>query len=260
MSALRDIQSDFQQHVLDGSARAETHVIGTDAASAGERLKVYYEAYRLRLIEVLGDDFPGTRALLESHGFDALARAYIDAHPSRHPSVRWFGAHMAEFVGETEPWSAQPELREMALLEWARGQAFDAGDDRPATLDAVAAIPLQDWPRLRCRLQPSSRILRLRYNVPMIWQAVSAGTEMPVVAEAAELVTWVIWRRDLTVYWRSLSDDEAAALKVFAADGDFGETCAALQSWFDDAEVPGRAAALLNQWLVEGLIADISAS
>ena len=47
----------------------------TDGKSTPER-KSYYEA----VAKIMGDD-----------AFDALANAYIDAHPSSHYSVRWQG-------------------------------------------------------------------------------------------------------------------------------------------------------------------------
>ena len=88
-------------------------------------LDVYRDGYALRLIEVLTTDYPGLMAMAGPADFDHMARAYIAAHPSRHPSVRWFGKDVADFLSRTPPYSRTPAAAEMARFEWALGEAFD---------------------------------------------------------------------------------------------------------------------------------------
>ena len=55
--------------------------------------------------------------------FDHMARAYIAAHPSRHPSVRWYGRGLADFLSRTRALQPPPAAAEMAPLRirrWAR--------------------------------------------------------------------------------------------------------------------------------------------
>src|SRR5579871_673370 len=102
-------------------------VVSNARAGAEERVRVYVEGYRLRLLEVLGDNYTGLHSLLGDEQFDEMGRAYIDAHPSTHPSVRWFSRHLEIFLKDTSPYDEHPYLAEMAAFEWAQGLVFDAG-------------------------------------------------------------------------------------------------------------------------------------
>ena len=91
-----------------------------------------------------------------------MARAYIAAHPSRHPSVRWFGEDLADFLGRTPPYSRTPAAAEMARFEWALGEAFDSPDVAPVTAEALMALPPEAWETLSFTALPSLRRLALR--------------------------------------------------------------------------------------------------
>ena len=112
MSRLAKIQTDLQEFVTTGAVDALDHVVGDDRASTTERLDVYYQAYRLRLLEVLAKDFSGLRALIGESAFPDTVNDYMRTHPSTHPSVRWLGRHLAGFLAELMP--DRPELAEMA--------------------------------------------------------------------------------------------------------------------------------------------------
>src|SRR5579872_3970011 len=126
MSALKKLEREFQECVLARSNDMRGEVVGTEQASAEERVGIYVEGYRLRLLEILEDNFPGLLALLGEEEFDRLGRAYIDAYPSHHPSVRWFGKEMGEFLHKTSPYASRPELVEMADFELRQSDVFDA--------------------------------------------------------------------------------------------------------------------------------------
>src|SRR5262249_18658106 len=116
--SLANLQRSFQDYLLvenDGFAAA---VRDTRKAERSILLGVYRDGYALRLIEVLTNDFPGLMAMAGTADFDHLARAYIAAHPSRYPSVRWFGRHLADFMATTPPYDRSPAAAEMARFEW----------------------------------------------------------------------------------------------------------------------------------------------
>lgn len=254
MSRLPDIQADLQHYVTRGGGAARAHIVGTDSASADERLDVYFQAYRLRLIEVLEIDFAGLRSLVNEAEFTDLAVGYIDAHPSVHPSVRWFGELLPEFLITQAPWRDQPVLGEMAQLEWLRGRAFDAADRTPLTSEELAAVPAEQWPGLHLDFHPSAQQLMLQWNVPMIWQSVSNDAQPPPAKCQSEPIPWAIWQQELVVYWRSLDPAEDYAMSEFRAGEDFASVCNGLCQWHAETDVPAVAAQLLRQWVGDGLI------
>lgn len=254
MSALRKLERSFQDCVLAGTLDMGGLVVGTAGASAEERVGIYVDAYRLRLLEILEDNYPGLRALVGDEEFDRLGRSYIDAHPSTHPSVRWFSRHLEEFLKTHEPYSGHSYLAEMAAFEWAQAMVFDAADETPVAIEAMAAVPPDRWPSLGFRLHPAMQLLALDWNMPAVWQAVDQETEPPELAQAPEPVSWLLWRAEFATHWRSLGADEAWALAAARDGKNFAELCEGLCRWHDESAVALQAASLLKRWLTDGLL------
>lgn len=256
--SLRALQADFQGYLLDPGQRAiAERVAGTARVDADTRLGVYAEAYRLRLLEALDTDFPTLHTLLGDDEFDRMGRAYIDAHPSRHFSIRWFGQGLSEFLRITAPYSEHPALTEMAAFEWTMTLAFDAADDPIVTLDDMTAVPPPAWPEMRFTPHASLHRLDLRWNVPTVWKARAADQDIEPPVENAVPVAWILWRQELNTYFRSLEVDEAWTLDAMIAGQTFADICQGLCEWIDEQHVAPHAAGLLKRWITDGMIAKI---
>lgn len=254
MNHLDALQRRFQDFVLRGDTAIGEHVVGNAQASAARRLDIYARAYRLRLLECLADNFPNLQNAAGSEDFDALGRAYIDAHPSANPSVRWYGHRLPGFLATNAPWREQPWLAELAAFEWALRGAFDAGDGTPLPVEALAQLPAQAWPGLRFDFQPSVQRLDLRWNATAAWKALDAGQTPDPATESAVPVPWVIWRRELQPWFRSLEVDEAFAMDALLGGAGFADVCEGICEWVDAANAPMRMAGLLKTWISEGML------
>ncbi|MBA2491691.1 MAG: HvfC/BufC N-terminal domain-containing protein [Gammaproteobacteria bacterium] len=257
MTGLARLQEDFHAYLLYGEQRVTARVAGTARASAEERLAVYGNAYRLRLLEALENDFPALKTLLGDGEFATLGRAYIDAHPSRHPSLRWFGTHLSNFVQRTPPYDAQPLLAELAAFEWAQGEVFDAEDAVALSIEDIAALPPTAWPAMRLEFHPSVRRLNLDWNAPSMWQAIDKHETFPALEKAAITTPWLLWRKQLEIHWRSLGAEEAWAIDVCLRGETFGELCAGLCEWTEESQAALRAAGLLKRWVTDEIIAHV---
>ena len=247
--SLADLQRAFQDYVLASSAAFTAQVRETSKADRATLLDVYRDGYALRLIEVLTNDFPGVLAMAGPESFDALTRAYISAHPSRHPSVRWFGRNLADFLAD------KPALAEMARFEWALGEAFDSVDAEPIKAEAIMAVPPEAWETIAFAPIPSLQCLVFAHDVPPSWQRreeVEPGTLD--VAELDAPVAWVIWRPERASNFRSLEPDEAAMLGAMIERQPFPALCEALLPYVEEDQVAARAAGLLRVWVEEGMI------
>ncbi len=259
MSGLARQQEDFQAYLLHHQQRIREHVTGTDRASAEERLSVYRNAYRLRLLEALHTDFPVLHALAGDAAFEQIGHAYIDAHPSAHPSLRWFGRHLSDHLRRAQPYAEQPVLADMAAFEWAQGEVFDAPDDAQVSVDAIAAIPPETWPTMRLILHPSVRRLNLAWNVPAMWRAIDRKESPPAAARADQVTPWLLWRSQLEIHWRSLGAEEAWALDACMSATRFGELCEGLCRFVGESDAAMHAAGLLKRWVTDGLVARVDA-
>ena len=254
MTALRDLQRDFQACVLGEASAPPATVVGTGALSAESRMQVYADAIRLRFLEVLGQDYPGLHALVGDAQFRTLGLAYAAAHPSHHPSIRWFGRHLPAFLHSAAPWRDQPVLGETARFEWTKGELLDAADSPVAGIDDIAAIPPDRWAAMRPRLKPAVRRLALEWNVPHLWAAIDRGDTPPPPTRMERAVEWLLWREDIVVRWRSIDPDEAWALRRCADGEDFGSICAGLCERVGEDAAAFRAATYLKQWAADSVL------
>lgn len=252
MSALAELQRRFKAQVLHGDdAGMRELVVGNAQADAETRIGIYVDAYALRLLEVLGTDFPGLRAMAGAARFESLCRAYIRVHPSPHYNARWYGEGLAAFLADTLPWSQEPALAEMAALEWDLSLVFDAADTASAGYSDIVALAPAQWPGMRLRLQPGFRHRALHWNVPALRLAQDHEETLPAPAPLASAEAWAVWRRDLNVRYRALDADEAGVIAALQDGLSFGELCVALCQWHEEETVALRAAQLLKTWVEE---------
>jgi hypothetical protein len=254
MTGLARLQADFQDYLLRGEAVAEAHVFGTARVPVATRLRIYGRAYRSRLTDALAHTYPALAKLLGDTHFETLARDYVIAHDSPFFSIRYYGDALPQFLASHEEYAAAPVLAELAQWEWVMGCVFDAADAIPLAHEALARIPPVAWAQLRFSWHPSVRRLTLSWNVPQLWQALTGGSERPEVSLAAAPVPWLLWREELTTYFRSLPKAEAAVLDVARSGWPFGELCELLCEQLGESEAPAQAAALLRGWIASGLI------
>ena len=287
MSALSDLQSDFQSFLLDGNERMLSRVTGTAKVSTEQRLAIYYDAYRLRLLEALTSNYPVLRAWIGDEEFEKAGITYLAAHPSRHFSIRWFGHRLPEFLAATETWRDSPFLAEMASLEWALSETFDAENGAVMDVEDMASIPGDAWPYMRLQIHPVVRRLNLRWNVPIIWKAINQTldteknadscrgetsatpsaskvpheettvADVPAPQAGEHPQSWLIWRQDLRTYFRSLSVDEAWALDAARSGESFAAICEGLCEWIDAQNVALHAAGLIKLWITDGIVGEI---
>jgi len=251
-------QQRLQDYLLRAGGAAEDLVLADARAGAATRLGVYADAYRLRLLEVLGNDYPTLRAVSGTEQFEHIGRSYIEAHPSDTPSVRWFGRHLPGFLAQLPGLERHELLAELAAFEWAKAAVFDAPEAPALELAAVAAVPPESWPEMRLLTQPSLRRLDLRWNAPALFQAQEAQQKLPAPERGDEPIHWLLWRdAGLDIRWRSLAEDEAAAFDAMLGSASFGEICERLCEWVEAEQAAMHAAGLLKRWIVDGLVVEL---
>lgn len=253
MKPLALVQGDFQDYLLRGTGPIEAHVLGSARVPLATRLGIYAGAYRGRLAEALAGNYPALARLLDAD-FEPLASEYVRSHDSPFFSIRYYGDDLPRFLASHEAYSGAPLLAELARWEWAMTSAFDAADAAPLTPEALGSVAAERWAQLRFHWHPSVTRLPLHWNAPQIWQALTAEAQRPAAAFAAEPTEWLLWRQELTTYFRSLSATEAAALDAARSGWPFGELCELLCEQVGETQAPAQAATFLRGWIGAGLI------
>ncbi|CAN5314113.1 DNA-binding domain-containing protein [soil metagenome] len=242
----------MQQQALQAAVSASAEAGNLLQSPAG--LAIYQDAYRARLLAALRDNFSVLQRALGDDEFDALGLAYLQAHPSTEPSIRWFGHRLAAFIDETE--LCHPAMADFARMDWALRAAFDAADAALLMATDLQALAPHDWPGLTFRLHPSVQLLPLQWAIEPAWRALreaeDGGEDAELDAPEPLAHTLLVWRQGLDTRWRSLAPLEAALLQALAEGASFAAICAvAAQSHEDAAQ---QVVSALQRWLSDDLL------
>ncbi len=244
-------QQAWLSHAVTGPCAppdAERVITPGPRMTPAERVQIYRDGYRGRLVECLADDYPAVQFLLGEAAFEAMAHDYVAEHPSRSPSLNGFGQSMASFLAARADAAGAPGVgpfaADLARIEWAIVEAIHAAPSPPLTLDRFEHMTPDQWATARLVPAASAVVLRLAYDANAYYQAFrdDARPSPPGPAPSATLVHrkgWVVWRSDLTPSMTRLLETIVAgaplgeALASSISDEDEG-TQAHVTHWFRD--------------------------
>ncbi len=256
MSALHDMQLRFMDYLLDESTKIVDEIESTPMRSAKGRLDIYASAYRLRLKEAITTDYDKLALYLGEDRFDQLMDLYIDKFPSHTANLRYFSVNLPELIRNNADYAHIEEVYELACIERAFADSFDAKDLQFATIDDLAALPEQAWATLIFKFQKSVQILWLDHNSFPIWKAL-AEEEIPPKAQKSSPTAWILWRKsDLISHYRMLETEEIAILALAMQGENFAVMCEKLLEFYNEEETPIKAIGFLQTWIAEEMLAD----
>lgn len=255
MSSFKDFQDSFQRGILERDDTILADVNDSATESRSLLFGVYRNAYGARLAEILGHDYEQTHGYLGDEGFAKLVSSYINANPSDQRNARWFGRHLPAFAGETAPFSGHPEVSEIAGLEKALSDAFDGPNAKPLSIDQLAALAVEDWPRLTFQPHPTAIRLTFATNAAAIWSALKEETAPPKPARLPELQTMLVWRQDFMARFLPVDAEESMMWTEAAKGVRFGVLCEMVAMFGGEDEAELRAATYLRGWIDLALLA-----
>ncbi len=258
MSSLQDVQLAFKRYLFNEDNDIASRIVNTPGFDSHQRLSIYGNAYRSRLIEALSIDYSALHNLLGNDEFHQLGLDYIEFYPSTYYSLRWFGQNLPHFLKTDETYKNRVWLGELAEFEWTFVNAFDAKDVKIVEIDDAAQIPPDSWPGLKITLHPSVYWITCSWNCFAIWKAIKNASEIPVPQQLQDPVSFLIWRQGLDTRYRSIEPDEKVALEAVQEGNNFAELCEELVVYLRPEETALRAASLLKTWLAEGLVGELS--
>lgn len=252
MAPLQALQASFQRHLLDGSVEIASAVVAGHGAGTARRLQIYHRAYRARLTDALRDTFGHSARYLGDDWFDADALAFIEATPSTHASLNDYGAGLPVWWAARYP--QDPDIAELATLDWALRRAFDGPDAPVLTLAGLAAVAPEAWGRIGFVLHPTYRRLVFTHNTLALWSALDQEQAPPAAALLPVPTDLLVWRRGHQPHFRSLGVIERVALDALHAGASFATLCADLAAQYPQADIVVEAGSLLRRWVEEELL------
>jgi hypothetical protein len=257
-------EEEMRSEAPDG--RSMEHVAASFIApnsklSSFERLEIYNRQYWFRILNALAEDFPALRSVIGGRAFDAMSVAYLSVYPSKSFTLRNLGSKLPEWLEKNPHFAGRRAsfAQDVARIEWAFVEAFDAAEREPLTLEQISTLDGSS----HLALQPHLQLIELEYPVDDLVlnlhkaekrQATEAGlkheeddhapAKLPVLRRKP---TWLAAHRvDFSVYYLRLKRGEFHTLRAICAGRPIAE---AIEAGVTNARVPAsRRPQLVRQW------------
>lgn len=234
---------------LAGGSTGSASVFGERSAAG---LAVYQNNYRAQLVNCLQVSYPHLLRWIGDEAFRQAAIRHIDAHPPQGWTLDSYGADFGTTLHTMFP--DNPDLHELAWIEWSLSAAFVARDSAPMPKEALWSV---DWDIARLRMAPSLHHRVATTNADEVWSALQEEGRIPDGEMLAAPGGLVVWRRGFLSRLRRFDGDDYAALLGVLADDRFEAMCETLVGRLGEEAGVARAGALLADWLDAGLIAGV---
>lgn len=196
-------------------------VRGTEALSSVERLGIYHGMYPLRMRDALAADYPMLEALVGEHAFSHLVADYVAAHPSTSYTLNRLGDRLPEYLRTWGPVRGRKLRADLARLELALTEAFDAEPSSVLAPEEVAAVPPERWEEVRLVPVPSLRLLDLTTSASAVFDALRDEAAVAPGTRGRERV--VVWRQELAVRRKEQPREAFALLSDLVGGASLGE-------------------------------------
>jgi hypothetical protein len=263
MSQLRELQAAMAAALQRGdeplSLVARGIARGNERLSPAEQLSIYREQFLERHLGCLCDDFPALVGLLGGETFLALGKAYLAVHPPSSFSLRDLGAAFPGFLRVSLAADSRLGLAfDLARLEWALIEAYDAANAPPLDPGVLAAATPEQLDGARLCFAPSFSVLALGSPAHLIYRAAVEGD---LFESPAPTPAWVVvHRRGTEVGWAEVPRLAGLALAALRGGDPLAMAMDRVAAGLGDPEAEALASGLggwFASWVREGWVCGV---
>jgi len=259
MSNLKALQHEFIALLQGHNQAFSDRVKEQSPVTTQIRLDIYKNAYNTRLREAIDNDHPMLGRYLGDELYDQLVSGYLDAYPSTVKSLRHFCQSLPQFLTESAPFSSHPILSELATFERLLLDVFDAKDSLTCTLTDLQQIDVNHWPNIHLAFHPSRQVFAQHTPAVETWQALKSQQTPPSAKQTSTPTHWLLWRnQERLTEFSHLNTPELACFEHFNNGGNFADSCELLSQFYAPENVPLEALTLIQKWLNNGLVVNLS--
>ncbi|WP_421870315.1 DNA-binding domain-containing protein [Motiliproteus sp.] len=250
---LTELQTDFQSILLDAECRNADWVAEPQQnLSSQQRLTIYHNAYRIRLIDTLYDTFEHTANYLGGEWFDKLAASYVQNFPSSHANLGQYGKDFSEHLAQQLP--NDLEVAELAHMDWTLRRAFDGADATALTQQDLQQLVATGAEFSHFQPVPTLSLSTQQFNTLDIWHAINQEKAPPVAEQLTQPITILMWRKGHSPHFRSLSAIETTAINYLCQGLGLEAIGEALSQDYPKADIVTEFGNMIARWLDDELL------
>lgn len=255
---LKDLQARIQNDVLSGTRVSLEDIRVPKGARAEDRLDVYQNAYRVRLIEILSKNYDATWSFLGDAQFYELAVNYFKTYPSTNANARWVGQKFPMFLENEPSIKDYPVIADLAKIERALEDAFDVPNSNVANFSDLEEAALKNVENLVLNFHPSVTVYTFETNAYDVFKSLRASKAPSGQIMLDNEQQILFWRKDLNCMHLSLEYEEGAILRAAIQNATFTQLCEICAEIDDPDSAALRMAGYLRKWIELQLISGFS--
>lgn len=202
-------------------AAAARHFSGSARLSPVDQANIYRTQFWLRHTGALVEDYPGLSSLLGQSLWEEVVECYLSQVGYRVQTLRNLGKDLVDHLIDFPRLENRKLLVDMARLEWAYIEAFDAQDDAPLNLERLKEIPLKAWESARFCIADSLTLLQLSYPVADLRRELKRSAQEArkrALSCKEEELHYVVYRRGRELFDKQISRTAFLLLTQLKAD------------------------------------------
>jgi hypothetical protein len=253
--AERGVQSKPARRLLpQAAASLESVVLRSKSLTSIERLGIYAHMYYARLLEILVAEYPTTQQVLGEKAFARACRRFLERNPSKHRTLNHLSVRFPDFLSRHLPPGNRSKFAvDVARIERALEDVFDAARAEPLTAAEFASISADQWHRVRLRVIPALQLLKLRFPANAYMNAARGGGKPHMPRPRATFA--IVYRRGFQVFRRDQAPEQFKLLAALARGRTLEQ--AVRSSVSGRSGHADRLAATLSAWFREWAAAGI---
>jgi len=196
LQSLKQLQDDFYQAIFhpdkETIRQASTYIVGTDTLTQADRLTIYRDSILGGITAGLTGIYPVCVKLVGEKYFTHMVAGYLKEYPSGSPDLGQYGEYLSAYIAQFKPAKELVYLSDVAKLEWAWHQAFNAPDEDALSVDMTSLeseakltfkpvseikpiselehIAEESFPDIIFKVVSSASLICSEYPVHHIWQ------------------------------------------------------------------------------------------
>lgn len=247
---LREEQSRMQDAIMGGSgfaSKAEEWIRAKEQFSAAEQLKVYTNAYRYRLYDVVAEDYPVLQHYLGNERFEGLINSFVNTIPSEHFNIGRYAAKLPQFI--TKHIAGDEFAFELCELETAICQLSDPAETIALTPEHLAGMTPEVL--MQSKLEPREALQLFEFNYPVNKYYLEVNNEVNPSAPEPGKTYLVVFRHEDTVWRMDLAAGEYNMLKLLFSGHTVGQALEIMQG----EDIAANLGEWFARWMRNGLLA-----
>lgn len=249
--ALKQLQSNFSAAVFSNQRQliAEA-VLPQGELSAEQRVGIYRNSVHGILWQYLASLYPVCNQLVGEKFFEGFSDLFIDQYPPTTPFLSDYGDGFAALMREREAFANMRWINQVAELEWARHQAWNAINQSVSNFSLLATLTEEQQLALQFQLPDSMQLLHSPHAIHQVWlahQPEDSADKIPLEnIQLQQEVHVIVWRKQRELHQVQLSQQQWQFLNAIRQN----RTLAELSEQFQEQVGVLLPAAIQNGWII----------